>query len=219
MHVISINVGRPRELSSGRRTVRTSIRKVPVSGRVRIRRLNVAGDQQSDLNVHGGIDKAVYAYPSEHYSYWARELDGVALSRGSFGENFTISGLLEDAVHIGDVLRIGSAELTVTQPRIPCFKLGMRFERPDMAKRFLDSHRTGFYLRVSLEGDAEAGDAITIVSRDRAGIAVVDIVRAKFGRDAAGHADQELLRRASALTALPSTWRDEFKKRLQALNV
>ena len=210
MKIISINVGLPREILWRGRTVRTSIFKAPVSGRVQVKRLNVDGDQQSDLTVHGGAAKAVYAYPSEHYAFWREELPGVALSWGAFGENFTTEGLLEDTIHIGDRLRIGSAEFSVTQPRMPCFKLGIRFDRPDMVKRFLLSGRTGFYLSVSQEGEVTAGDFVTVTGHDADAIAVADIV----GLYTADGANQDLLRRASELPALPHGWRDYFRKRL-----
>jgi MOSC domain-containing protein YiiM len=210
MRIVSISVGLPREVHWHGKTVTTSIFKAPVPGRIAVKRLNVDGDQQSDLTVHGGADKAVYVYPSEHYAFWREELPGVALPWGAFGENFTTQGLLEDAIHIGDRLRIGSAEFSVTQPRMPCFKLGIRFDRADMVKRFLASGRTGFYLSVSREGEVAAGDPITVMARDGAALAVADIV----GLYTADRANQELLRRASELPALPAGWRDFFRKRL-----
>lgn len=189
----------------------TSIFKAPVSGRVQVKRLNVEGDQQSDLSVHGGSDKAVYAYPAEHYPFWREELPGVALAWGAFGENFTTEGLLEGTIHIGDRLRIGSAELLVTQPRMPCFKLGIRFDRQDMVKRFLQSGRTGFYLSVAQEGEVAGGDPVTLVARDEHAISVADIV----GLYTADGASQDLLRRVSELPALPEGWRDYFRKQLR----
>src|SRR3979490_1767642 len=161
MKIVSINVGLPREVRWHGKTVLTSIFKAPVQGSVRVRRLNVEGDRQSDLAGHGGADKAVYVYPSEHYAFWRAELPGVDLPWGTFGENFTTEGLVEDAVHIGDRLRIGSAEFAVTQPRMPCFKLGIRFGGPEIRARFLGSGRTGFYLAVTREGEVAAGDAVT----------------------------------------------------------
>ena len=137
MRIVSLNVGLPREIEWHDRTVRTSIFKTPVDRRLRVTTLNLEGDQQSDLSVHGGVDKAVYAYPSEHYPYWRRELPQTDFPWGVFGENLTIEGLLEENVRIGDHLRVGSAEFVVTQPRMPCFKLGIRFGRPDILKRFL----------------------------------------------------------------------------------
>jgi MOSC domain-containing protein YiiM len=210
VRVVSINVGLPREVRWHGKTVLTSIFKSPVPGPVQVRRLNVAGDRQSDLEVHGGADKAVYAYPAEHYALWRAELPAAAFSWGAFGENLTTEGLLEDTTCIGDRLRIGSAEFVVTQPRMPCFKLAIRFDRPDMVKRFLRSGRTGFYLSVSREGEVGAGDSVTLESRDHDAITVADVV----GLHSADAANQDLLRRASELRALPDSWRDHFRRRL-----
>src|SRR5216683_627435 len=164
MKLVSINVGLPREVRWHGKTVLTSIFKAPVEGSVKVRRLNLEGDRQSDLNVHGGADKAVYVYPSEHYAFWSAELPGSDLPWGAFGENFTTDGLLEDGIHIGDRLRAGSAEFVVSQPRMPCFKLGIRFGRPDMVKRFQKSGKTGFYLAVLQEGDVAAGDSLMSIT-------------------------------------------------------
>ena len=173
-------------------------------------RLNILGDRQSDLSAHGGADKAIYAYPSEHYGFWRNELPGTDFSWGAFGENLTTEGLLEDRVHIGDRFRAGSAEFIVTQPRMPCFKLGIRFNRPDMVKRFLHSGRTGFYLAVLREGDIGAGDPLELVGEDDSHITVGDVV----GLYAADAANQDLLRRASELSSLPESWREYFRERL-----
>jgi len=208
--LISVNVGLPREVDWRGRKVRTSIWKTPVQGGVRINRLNLEGDQQSDLSVHGGAEKAVYVYPSEHYAYWRGELPGMDLAWGAFGENFTTEGLREDAVRIGDHVRVGSAELVVTQPRMPCYKLSVRFGRDDMVKRFLKSGRTGFYLAVVREGDVGAGEPIEFADRDDHGVTVADI-SALYTRDAD---NQQLLHRAIELPALPESWRDYFRKRL-----
>lgn len=210
MKLISTNVGLPREVEWRGKTVLTSIFKSPVSGRIPVRRLNLEGDRQSDLSVHGGIDKAVYAYPAEHYPFWREELPEFPLEWGAFGENFTTEGLLEGTVRIGDRLSIGSAEFFVTQPRMPCFKLGIRFDRADMVKRFLRSGRTGFYLAVSREGEVESGEPIRVLSRDDHAVTVSDVVSLY----AADDASQDLLRRASDLPALPESWREYFRKRL-----
>jgi len=210
MKVLSVNVGLPRDVDWHGRRVRTSIWKSPVDGAVRVATLNLDGDQQSDLSVHGGTEKAVYCYPSEHYSYWRRELPDTELPWGVFGENLTTEGLLEDKVQIGDRLRIGSARFAVTQPRLPCFKLGIRFDRADIVKRFLRSGRTGFYLAVLQEGDVAAGNSIEYVARAEHGVMVSDIV-ALYSTDAQ---NQDLLRRVSELSALPESWRDYFRKRL-----
>ena len=184
-----------------------------MAGRVRVAALNVAGDAQSDLAVHGGIDKAVYAYPSEHYEFWRREVPDLEFPWGAFGENLTTEGLLEGSVHIGDRFRAGSAEFVVTQPRIPCFKLGIRFNRPEMVRRFLRSGRSGFYLAVLREGDIAAGDAIDLVAADDNQVSVAE-VNGLYTDDAA---DRDLLRRASVLPALPESWREHFRDRLEEL--
>src|SRR4051794_39493826 len=191
MKLLSVNVGLPREITVNGRTVKTSIWKNPVQGRVHVSTLNLDGDQQSDLTVHGGVDKAVYLYPSEHYSYWRAQLPGVELPWGVFGENFSAEGILEDEIRIGDRLRIGSAEFIVTQPRMPCYKLGIRFNRRDIMKRFLESKRTGFYLAVLREGDVGQGDGIEFIEKQESGVTVTDIVNL-YSTDA--H-NQQLLRR------------------------
>ena len=157
MKIISVNVGLPREIFHDGRMIRTSIFKSPVAGRVRVRALNIDGDRQADLTVHGGPSKAIYVYPSEHYHFWRRELGDEELTPGAFGENLTTEGLLEKELNIGDRLCVGSVELAVTEPRLPCYKLGVRFNRDDMVKRFLRSRRTGFYCAVMREGELERG--------------------------------------------------------------
>jgi MOSC domain-containing protein YiiM len=211
MRLVSVNVGLPREVEWRGQSVRTSIWKEPVAGRTRVNRLNLEGDQQSDLSVHGGPEKAVYAYPSEHYDYWRRELGGIDLPWGAFGENLTTEGVLEDALNVGDRLQIGSAELVVTQPRMPCYKLGVRFDREDMVKLFLASRRSGFYLAVRGEGEVGSGDRVEIAARDEHDMTVAAI--ASLYTDA--NADQGLLRHAVELPALPEGWRDHFRKRLR----
>ena len=210
MKLLSVNVGLPREIDVNGKTVRTSIWKNPVQGRIHVSMLNVDGDQQSDLTVHGGVDKAVYLYPSEHYAYWRAQLSDIELPWGVFGENFSAEGILEDEIRIGDRLRIGSAEFIVTQPRMPCYKLGIRFNRRDMIKRFLESKRTGLYLRVLREGEVAADDAIDFVHKQERGVTITDIV-SLYSTDA--H-NQELLGRAIELPALPQSWKDYFRKRL-----
>lgn len=208
--LVSVNVGLPREVEWHGRVVRTSIWKRPVEGPVRVTALDLEGDQQSDLSVHGGKDKAVYAYPREHYEYWKRELPGQDLPWGAFGENLTTEGLLEPDVRIGDRLRIGSAEFVVTQPRMPCFKLGIRFGRDDMVKRFLRSGHSGFYLAVLREGEIARGNAIELLGRDDHGVTVADIV-SLYARDMD---NEDLLRRAVEVPALPESWKDYFRERL-----
>jgi MOSC domain-containing protein YiiM len=209
MKVLSVSVGLPREIEWKGKLVRTSIFKEPVQGRVPVRKLNLDGDKQSDLSVHGGVDKAVYVYPSEHYAFWHEQLPGVDLQWGAFGENLTTQGL-DEQIRIGDRIRIGSAELVVTQPRMPCFKLGIRFNDPSIIKRFLQSGRTGFYFSVAVEGEVSAGDAIELIGRDENSLTVADIV-SLYATDAS---NQDTLRRASELSSLPLGWREYFRKRL-----
>lgn len=177
--LVAVSVGRPREVEWDGEMVLTSIFKDPVPGRVQVSKLGLQGDQQSDLEVHGGEDKAVYAYPSEHYAFWREQLPGVPLPWGVFGENLTVEGLLESGVHIGDRFRMGSAEFTVTEPRMPCYKLALRFGRPDIVKRFLKSGRTGFYLAVLKEGEIGAGDAIESLGQGQDRISVAAVVAGK----------------------------------------
>jgi len=212
MNLISVNTGRPREIHVNGDTVRTSIWKSPRDGRVRVAGFNLEGDEQSDLTVHGGQYKAVYVYPSEHYAYWRGQLPGVELPWGVFGENLTTEGLLETNVSIGDRLRIGSAEFQVTQPRQPCFKLGIRFGREDMLKRFVASGRSGFYLSIVDEGDVASGDAIHITRRAADSMCVADVFALKMG----GHATPAALRRAASIEALTPSWREHFRSRLSA---
>ncbi len=210
MKIISVNVGRPREVPWKGKTVRTSIFKTPVAGAVRVGRLNLEGDEQSDLSVHGGPDKAVYAYPAEHYAFWRAELPDAELPWGAFGENLTTEGLSEAELRIGDRLRAGSAELVVTQPRMPCYKLGLRFGSDAMVQRFLDSRRSGFYFAVLTEGQVEAGDPIEVTARAGESLTVTEIVNLYVDKAPA----PERLRRAAALPHLPEGWRDHFRRRL-----
>jgi MOSC domain-containing protein YiiM len=211
MKIISVNVSRPRLVRWNGQTVSTGIYKVPVAGRVMLRRLNLDGDRQADLTVHGGITKAAYAYPAEHYSYWREELPGTDLPWGMFGENFTTEGLDESSVNIGDRFRIGNAEVTVTEPRMPCYKLGIKFGRADILKRFLASGRSGFYFSVQREGEVAAGDEIELIGRDENNVTVADIPRL-YVRD---KDDVETMRRALKVEALPESWRAQFRHRLE----
>ena len=208
MKLISVNIGFPREVTWKGKLVRTGIFKAPVSDRVMLRSLNLEGDGQADLTVHGGLEKAVYVYPFEHYDYWRSELPDTELTLGNFGENFTTTGLREEELNIGDRFAIGAVKLMVTQPRMPCYKLGIRFGRPDMVKRFLASRRTGFYFSVLQEGEVVVGDTLELVSRDDNNIKVSDITQL-YTRE---KTDPELLRRAAQLEALPASWRDYFQE-------
>jgi len=186
MKLLSVNVGLPQDTIWHGRTVTSAIFKHAVEGRVALRKLNLDGDRQADLSVHGGEYKAVYCYPIEHYSYWKAELPGREWPPGSFGENFTTDGLLEAAVCVGDRFSVGSAEVVVTQPRLPCYKLGMKFQTDDIVKRFLASGRTGFYLAVSREGEVGVGDNIAMIGRDPDGIPVSEITRLYVAKVTAG---------------------------------
>ena len=214
MKLVSVNVGLPREVEWRGRTVNTGIFKSPVEGRVAVRTLNLEGDRQADLSVHGGPDKAVYGYPVEHYGSWGDELPGVALPPGSFGENLTTEGLLESELRIGDRFRVGSAVLRVTQPRMPCFKLAVKFRRDDMVKRFLASGRSGFYFAVDEEGEVAAGDAIEPLERATHEVTVSEVTRL-YARD---RNDLDALRRAVEVETLPQNWRDFFRQQIEKLN-
>ena len=209
MTLISINVGLPREILHGGQAITTGIFKAPVAGPVWLGRLNLAGDGQADLRVHGGADKAVYVYPFEHYAFWAGELGRSDFPHGQFGENFTTEGLLEDEVSIGDVFQIGGARVQVTQPRSPCFKLGIRMGEPGFPARFTSANRTGFYLRVLEEGRVIAGDAIARVEHATDSMNVCEVFRLRHVGGT--RAEYE---RAARLPGLASSWRVAFEKRL-----
>ncbi len=210
MEIVSVNVGLPREVVWNNTTVQTSIFKDPVQGTVSIGRLNLAGDRQADLSVHGGADKAVYGYPSEHYEFWRTQL-ATELSWGNFGENLTTEGLSERNVFIGDRLKVGSAELIVTQPRMPCYKLGIRFGRDEMPKRFVASRRCGLYFSVAKEGEVAAGSKIEILSRDPERVTVVDIVDLFLSETP----DSKLLERVLRVAALPASWKTALAERVR----
>ena len=211
--LISINVGLSRVVTLNGGPVSTGIFKEPVAGRVMLRTLNLDGDRQADLSVHGGPSKAVYVYPSEHYDYWKRELPGMNLPWGMFGENFTSVGLFESEVNIGDRFRVGSAVVMATEPRMPCYKLGIKFGRSDIVKKFLASERTGFYFAVLQEGEVGAGDPIELIEKTDHGVRVSDITRL-YTRD---KHNLGLLRRAVEVEALPESWKSYFHERIDKL--
>ena len=184
MKLISIQVGRPQRVKWRRTTVTTGIYKEPVAGRILLRKENLTGDAQADLRVHGGWDKAVYVYPSEHYSFWRAKLPGTPMPYGAFGENFTTEGLDESSVCIGDRFRIGGAIVEVTQPRVPCYKLSVRFGRRDMPQRFHASGRSGFYLAVLEEGEVGAGDQWERLDRQEDAMSVLQCYRGLFQKGA-----------------------------------
>jgi MOSC domain-containing protein YiiM len=208
--ITSLNVGMPRLALYQGATIETGIFKEPVNGPVQLRALNLDGDRQADLSVHGGPYKAVYAYPSEHYVFWRDQLLGEDLPWGMFGENFTTEGLSENELHIGDRLQIGTATVMVRQPRIPCYKLAAKFQRDDILQRFLESGRSGFYFSVEQEGTVAAGDAFKLLSRDPSAVTIEEMNRLfvpeKYNRT--------LLEKALATTALPQDWHDYLSRRL-----
>jgi MOSC domain-containing protein YiiM len=198
-----VNVGEPRELTWRGNTVMSGIFKYPVDSPVMLRTMNLDGDRQADLSVHGGAAKAAYAYPSEHYRYWREELSGTELHWGAFGENFTTAGLSEETVHAGDRFRIGESEVVVTQPRLPCFKLSMKFGRTDMIKMFLESGKTGFYLAVVRGGLVRAGEEVVLTEEDPERVSIADLVRLRVP----GRKDPDVLNRARRVRALPASWK------------
>lgn len=213
MKVVSVNVGLPRDVEWNGKTVRTGIFKEPVEGHITMKTLNLEGDGQADLTVHGGRDMAVYAYPTAHYDYWKQTFPELDFPYAVFGENLTIDGLSEETVHVGGRFRVGNAEVAVTQPRLPCSKLGMRFGRQDIIKTFLQSRRTGFYFRVLNEGEVGAGDRVELIEKNETAVTIADIVNLyAFDKD-----NVKLLERAAQTDALPSSWRDLFRKHLEQI--
>jgi MOSC domain-containing protein YiiM len=210
MKILSVNVGLPRDVEWKGKTVSTGIFKEPVEGRIRIGKLNLAGDGQADLSVHGGIEKAVYAYASEHYPHWREQYPELDLGWASFGENLTTEGLLEDAAGIGDRFRCGSAELRVTQPRQPCYKLGIRFGRPDVVKRFQASGRSGIYFAVVRAGEVSAGDEIERIERDPRALSVAQVAELVTAKQP----DPDLLERAAVHELLSAGLREHFEQLL-----
>jgi MOSC domain-containing protein YiiM len=207
--LLSVNVGAPRDAIWRGEPVRTGIFKSPVSGRVAMRGHNLDGDAQADLSVHGGADKAVYGYPSEHYDFWCEWLGQDALPWGAFGENLTTEGLLETDVCIGDRFSIGTALLEVSQPRIPCHKLALRHQRADLPKSFLASGRSGFYFRIVRAGEVASGDAIERAVSDPQRLSVADVQSL-----ARGAGDPALIRRAVDHPALAEVWRKDLRRKL-----
>jgi MOSC domain-containing protein YiiM len=218
MKLVSVNVGWPREMKWQGRMVTTGIFKEPVAGRVALRKLNLDGDRQADLSVHGGEYKAVYCYFLAHYGYWNKELPGQELPMGMFGENFTLDdggdGLLEESVYLGDRFSVGTAEVTVTQPRLPCYKLGVRFGSDDMVKRFLASGRTGFYVAVVREGEVGAGDEMKVMAQEANAVAVSEITHL-YVTKRYGEAEIRAVRRALRVEELPESWKEYFRERLR----
>jgi MOSC domain-containing protein YiiM len=215
MRLISVNVSLPRMIVHNGRTVETGIFKEPVNGRVMLRNLNLDGDGQGDLTAHGGLDKAAYVYPFEHYAHWRRELDRSDFAFGQFGENFTVEGMTEDQVYVGDVFAIGSARVQVTQPRVPCYKLAMKMNAPEFPKLFLASCRVGYYVRVLEAGDVGAGDLVERIATDREGMSVRDVCHLLYFDPQ----NLEGAKRALRVRALSSGWRRSFEERLARAGV
>jgi MOSC domain-containing protein YiiM len=207
MKIISVNVGMPRNVEYNGETIATGIYKNPVAGQVKVNAFNLEGDAQADLSVHGGASKSVYAYPFEHYAFWQKEYADKCLPHGVFGENLTTTGILETEICAGDRIRIGSAEFVVTEPRFPCFKLGIRFGRKDILRRFQTSRKSGFYLMVAKTGEIEAGDRIEILKRDPNRVTIDELVRLVDQKNVA-----EIARRAIRVEALPEKWKERLRQ-------
>ena len=212
MQLLSINVGRPRLVQHRQQTLSTAIYKQSVAGPVEVSELGIAGDDQADKSAHGGIDKAVYAYPQEDYDWWREQLAGRELNPGEFGENLTTRGLVVDEVRIGDQFRIGTALLEVSQPRVPCLKLAIKWKDPTFVKRFHEANRPGFYLRVREVGTIEAGDAIELVERDHSSLTVTEIYHVRFDSTA----NLATLNRAAELPRLSEAWSSDFRKLIES---
>lgn len=208
--LVSVNVGLPAVVDTPRGPVKTAIFKKPTAARLRVDLLNIDGDRQADLVNHGGHNKAVYCYPVEHYPIWAQELNRTDFEHGQFGENLTTQGLLETDVQIGDIFRIGTSVVQVTQPRAPCFKLGIRMEDPLFVKRFMKSGRSGFYLRVVEPGELGRGDAIQRLERGRAGLSVHEVWSLSYGEGD----DREHMRIALGIDTLAEEWTRPLQRRL-----
>jgi MOSC domain-containing protein YiiM len=210
LKLISLNVARPRLTIYRGETINTGIFKQPVEEPVALRTLNLDGDRQADLSVHGGPYKAVYAYPSEHYRYWRSELPGTTLPWGMFGENFTTEDLRERDLHIGDRLQVGAAIVMARQTRTPCYKLVAKFQRDDMIERFLGSGRSGVYFSVEKEGTVASGDSVEFLSRAPDGITIEEMNQLI----ATDRYNRALLEKAITTRALPEHWREHFSERL-----
>ncbi|HKR72500.1 MAG TPA: MOSC domain-containing protein [Candidatus Nitrosocosmicus sp.] len=213
MKVVSVNVGLPQKIRFNDQLVTTSIFKHPVHKKVKLSKLNLEGDAQSDLSVHGGVDKAVYSYPVEHYDYWRKIYPDMDIHFGMFGENLTTQGLHEGEVNIGDTYIIGSSRIVVTQPRMPCYKLGIRFGKMDIIEKFLNSLRSGIYFRVTRGGELIEGDEIKLLSRDKNGVSIRDIVRL-YKKKNYNDSELQLLERTKKLKFLPQNWKRHFEQEI-----
>src|SRR4051794_40928943 len=212
--LVSLNVGRPREIVWEGKTVRTGIFKDPVDGPRMVRTINIDGDDQADRRAHGGEHRAVFVYQVDSYDYWRRELQRDDLVWGQFGENFTVQGLSDDEVCIGDRYRIGKALFEVTQPRVTCFRVGIRLGVPEMPSLLVAHHRPGFYLRVLEEGEVQAGDAIAKVADGPERLTIADVDGLLY----LPHRSRDLLERALRVPALSEGWKGSFRDLLAAAN-
>lgn len=213
MQLISVNTATPTLVEINGIQVNTGIYKKPQSGKIWLSKSNLAGDGQADLTVHGGEFQAVYSYPVEHYAYWQKVLDKSTLPYGTFGENFTVSDLLEDDVYVGDVFSVGSAVIQATMPRIPCFKFGHKIGKPDILPMFLHSGRSGFYHKVIEEGEVGAGDAIHRLDRPAHSISI----RMALGLQKLEEGDEHTLEQALRIEVLPPLLRQTYQQRLQKM--
>lgn len=210
MKVLAISVSPPKAIATGKRTIKTGIFKTPVEGRVRATQFGLDGDGQADREAHGGVDKALYVYSVDHYRFWQQALQRTQMPYGQFGENLTVQGMMDDQVHIGDQYRIGELLTQVTQPRVPCFKLGVRMNLPDFPRRFMRSGRVGFYLRVLQEGAIAAGDSIERICVDPVKLTVQESLKALVK----GPQQKDVIRKALQIEALSDAWRQSLNKRL-----
>jgi MOSC domain-containing protein YiiM len=207
MKLVSLNVGRPQEFNWMGKTVRTSIFKTPVTDRRKVSFLNIEGDEQSDLNVHGGINKAVYAYDISHYDHWKNILQREDWQHGMFGENLTTSGLVDEEVKIGDIYQIGTAKLQVIQPRFPCFKLNIRFGLPNMIERFMEEKRNGIYFKVFEEGTIQVNDEIKLVQPSPFNVTIPEYVDCYYSKGS----DKSVLQKLLSIPDLPERHRTVFE--------
>ena len=215
MKLLSVNVSLPKEVQHNGKTVTTGIFKEQVQGRVMLCTSNLGGDGQADLIGHGGIYKAVYVYSIENYDYWKRELGRDDFTMGQFGENLTVDGMLEDEVNVGDIFRVGAAVVEVTQPRVPCFKLGIKMDSSRFPKVFLASCRVGFYLRVLEEGEVGAGDVIERIKMDPQQMTVREVCHLLYF----DQKNFERAKKAVGIQALSPGWRGSFEERLTKAGV
>jgi MOSC domain-containing protein YiiM len=212
--VVSVNVGLPRIVKFGKETVTTGIFKNPVDKRINLKKLNLEGDRQADLTVHGGPDKAVYSYPFEYYDFWKKEFPGISFNWGMFGENLTTEGLFESKVNVGDIFQIGSSQIVVTQPRMPCYKLGIKFGRMDVIKKFLESEKSGIYFKVIKEGEIGTNDTIKLIKKDDNNVTIKNIVELVTKED---KENTILMEKAIKVQDLPQGWKQYFLEKLSHL--